>query len=68
MSKFQLIGTATQPQSNRKFGQFNKDQDCTVVDELTMYMFKDFTNKWTMVARVDVTIKLSPSSIKQNKH
>ena len=29
MSKNQFTGTATQPQRNRKFCQFNKDQYCT---------------------------------------
>ena len=29
MSKIQFTGTATQPQCNRKFCQFNKDQYCT---------------------------------------
>ena len=28
MSKNHFIGTATQPQRNRKFCQFNKDQYC----------------------------------------
>ena len=28
MSKNQFTGTATQPQCNRKFCQFNKDQYC----------------------------------------
>jgi len=28
MSKIQFTGTATQPQRNRKFCQFNKDQYC----------------------------------------
>ena len=36
MSKNQFTGIATQPQRNRKLGQFNKDQYCTSVylDEL----------------------------------
>ena len=31
MSKNQFTGTATQPQRNRKFCQFNKDQYCTYI-------------------------------------
>ena len=31
MSKIQFTGTATQPQRNRKFCQFNKDQYCTQI-------------------------------------
>ena len=31
MSKDQFTGTATQPQCNRKFCQFNKDQYCTCI-------------------------------------
>ena len=30
MSKNQFTGTATQPQCNRKFCQFNNDQYCTL--------------------------------------
>ena len=30
MSKNQLTGTTTQPQRNRKFCQFNKDQYCSI--------------------------------------
>ena len=33
MSKNQLTGTATQPQRNRKFCQFNKDQYCIYIRE-----------------------------------
>ena len=31
MSKNQFTGTATQPQYNRKFCQFNKDQYCMIL-------------------------------------
>ena len=31
MSKYQFTGTATQPQRNRKFCKFNKDQYCRQV-------------------------------------
>ena len=34
MSKNQFTGTATQPQCNRKFYQFNKDQYCTMTYEI----------------------------------
>ena len=34
MSKNQFTGTATQPQRNRKFCQFNKNQYCTLLADL----------------------------------
>ena len=34
MSKNQFTGTATQPQRNRKFYQFNKDQNCIPFERL----------------------------------
>ena len=38
MSKNQFAGTATKPQRNRTFCQFNKDQYCNLID-LLMYPF-----------------------------
>ena len=54
MSKNQFTGTATQPQRNRKFCQFNNDQYCTMW----------FTGLSELVGNV-WEIKVSLSSVKQ---
>ena len=42
MSKNQFTGTATQPQCNRKFCQFNKDQYCkSICVAIGTYFLKD---------------------------
>ena len=38
MSKYQFTGTATQPQCNRKFCQFNKDQYCRMKQNIMMIL------------------------------
>ena len=40
MSKNQFTGTATQPQRNRKFCQFNKDQYCMQIYKLISRVYK----------------------------
>ena len=46
MSKNQFTGTATQPQCNRKFCQFNKDQYCTYNS-----FAKKYTNHWKLTVQ-----------------
>ena len=43
MSKNQLTGTATQPQCNRKFCQFNNDQYCKFKAVLIHYMYNTYS-------------------------
>ena len=51
MSKNQFTRTATQPQRNRKFCQFNKDQYCTehkLIEKLTATELQPNRNRFKM--------------------
>ena len=59
MTKNQFNGTATQPQRNRKFCQFNKDQYCTWKDGIRKKGLIDAEGS-TFLVRKSCRIGLAP--------